>query len=121
MNSRRFSVQRLRSKFMYFFRLLSRCKHGYGRALQALKRGICMENQRHGSLKRNSSCSSTRSLVMERSHVSNNGKCDYRYQSFSRSNSFYAEAIADCLEFIKRTSISDDQNDLSVSIKDKVV
>ncbi|ERN11531.1 hypothetical protein AMTR_s00022p00137840 [Amborella trichopoda] len=29
---------------------------------------------------------------------------DCRPRSFGRSNSFYAEAIADCLEFIKRSS-----------------
>ncbi|OMO55665.1 hypothetical protein CCACVL1_27102 [Corchorus capsularis] len=30
--------------------------------------------------------------------------------SLGRSNSFYSEAIADCLEFIKRSSLSVDQN-----------
>ena len=37
---------------------------------------------------------------------------NYRLKSYGRSNSFYSEAIADCLEFIKRTSISvDDKSD----------
>lgn len=35
------------------------------------------------------------------------GQGDCRVLSYGRNNnSFYAEAIADCLEFIKRTSIS---------------
>ncbi|KAG6646292.1 hypothetical protein CIPAW_07G000500 [Carya illinoinensis] len=42
---------------------------------------------------------STMSLVLK---VPNMGRADCRLRSFGRSNSFYAEAIADCLEFIKR-------------------
>ncbi|KAE9466312.1 hypothetical protein C3L33_01783, partial [Rhododendron williamsianum] len=33
----------------------------------------------------------------------------YRLRTFGRSNSFYSEAIADCLEFIKRSSVSGDE------------
>lgn len=53
--------------------------------------------------------SSTRSgLVREK--LQNKGRVDCgRLRSFGRSNSFYAEAIADCLEFIKRSSVSVDQ------------
>lgn len=40
------------------------------------------------------------SLMME------SGDC--RFRSFGRTNSFYSEAIADCLEFIKRSSLSVD-------------
>lgn len=43
-------------------------------------------------------------LIMPRSH-------ECRMRSFERSNSFYSEAIADCLEFIKRTSVSDKDED----------
>lgn len=99
LNSKRFSVQGLRARFVYLFKLLSRWRFSYGQALKSLKKGI---NRSNYSIKRNNSTSSRRSLMMESAH-------DRRMRSFGRSNSFYAEAIADCLEFIKRSSISVDQ------------
>ncbi|KAB1206431.1 hypothetical protein CJ030_MR7G000113 [Morella rubra] len=102
LNPKRFSVQRLRTRFLCFFKLLHRLRSSYGRALKSLKK--CLP--RRNSIKRNnSSGSSTKSLVVE---LPNTGKSDSRLRSFGRSNSFYAEAIADCLEFIKRSSVSID-------------
>ncbi|EEF33835.1 conserved hypothetical protein [Ricinus communis] len=96
LNCKRFSVQRLRARFVYLFKLLSRWKSSYGHAVQSLKRSM----SRSSGIKRNTS--SRRSLVVEVSS-------DCRMRTFGRSNSFYSEAIADCLEFIKRSSISVEQ------------
>lgn len=38
-------------------------------------------------------------------------KPDCRLRSLGRTNSFYTEAIADCLEFIKRNSYSVEDNE----------
>ncbi|XP_055803450.1 uncharacterized mitochondrial protein AtMg00810-like [Solanum dulcamara] len=38
------------------------------------------------------------------------GRNDYKLKSYSRTNSFYAEAIKDCLDFIKRNSLSLEEN-----------
>lgn len=42
----------------------------------------------------------------ERTKGQQGGDCSRLSSYNGRNNSFYAEAIADCLEFIKRTSIS---------------
>lgn len=39
-------------------------------------------------------------------------RTDYKLMSYGRSNSFYAEAIAECLEFIKRNSVSSEESAL---------
>lgn len=106
LNPKRFSVQRLRARFFHLFKLLSRWKSSYGQALQSLKRGMVTIN--NYSLRRNSSTNSRRGLVVEVSSH-NYGLGDCRMITFRRSNSFYSEAIADCLEFIKRSSISMEQ------------
>ncbi|GMP32262.1 hypothetical protein CsSME_00006100 [Camellia sinensis var. sinensis] len=87
LNPKRFSVQRLRAKFLYVFRIFSKWRCLYGHDLESIKKGV---------IKRSSSSRKESST-------------DYRLRSFGRSNSFYSEAIADCLEFIKRTSISVDE------------
>ena len=91
LNPKRFSVLiRVRVRLMYLFRLC-------GQAVESLKRGI----SRSRSTKKGSDSSRSRmSLMME------SGDC--RFRSFGRTNSFYSEAIADCLEFIKRSSLSVD-------------
>jgi hypothetical protein len=113
LNPKRFSVQRLRERFIYLFKLINRWRSSYGQALKSLKKGL---GRRKHSIKRNSSSSSSsstsgsssRSLVPK---VPNMARADHsRLRSFGRTNSFYAEAIADCLEFIKRSSLSVDQN-----------
>ncbi|XVF62334.1 hypothetical protein PTKIN_Ptkin08bG0208600 [Pterospermum kingtungense] len=96
---RRFSVQGLRARFFYIFRLLSRWRSS---ALRLIIRKVGMNRSGNLMMKRNNSSSrgSRRSLVMPKEV---NG-CRLRSSSLGRSNSFYSEAIADCLEFIKRSS-----------------
>ncbi|GMY11052.1 UDP-N-acetylenolpyruvoylglucosamine reductase [Fagus crenata] len=105
LNPRRFSVQRLRARFISLFKLLDICRSSYGQALKSLKKGFGRRRRRSNIKRNNSTSTSTRSLVNM-----NMVQADCRLRSFGRSNSFYAEAIADCLEFIKRSSLSVDQN-----------
>lgn len=114
LNPRRFSVQGLRARFFYLFRLLSRWRTSYGRALRLIKKlGINIGNS---SIKRDNSSgrvssSSSRTLVTPKElqlPLPNSTTTRLR-PSLGRSNSFYSEAIADCLEFIKRSSLSVDQ------------
>ncbi|PWA45849.1 hypothetical protein CTI12_AA501440 [Artemisia annua] len=91
LNSKRFSVHRLRVKFFKFFKMLIRIwrSRWHGKRLTM-------------SFSKLSDRSSRRDLVAKE----NVAIC--RLTSLSRSNSFYSEAIADCLEFIKRSSASSD-------------
>lgn len=104
LNPKRFSVQRLRARFLYLFRLLNTWRRSYGQVLQSLKRGI--SRRRSGKRNNSRTSSSRRRLAME-------VPTDCRLRSFGRSNSFYSEAIADCLEFIKRSSISVDDKSVA--------
>ncbi|KAL2348724.1 hypothetical protein Fmac_002724 [Flemingia macrophylla] len=97
LNLRRLYFLRLRKRFTFLLRLFDRCKLSYSQALQLLKKVF----KRKSGFKRNYSNSSRSGLMR-----GEKGQCDYRVSSYGRNNSFYAEAIADCLEFIKRTSIS---------------
>lgn len=124
-SSRRFSVRKLRAKFVCLLRALSRWRYRYGRALRAFKRSICCR-ETSGDSACSSSCSSTSSSLKRNSSSRRNlvkgdaGRCTYYYNSgvsescrmpsFARSNSVYSEAIADCLEFIKRSSVSVDEH-----------
>lgn len=99
LSPRRLCVLGLYKRFNFFIRLFDKLRLSYGEALQLLKKVFC----RKGGFKRINSNSSRRSLVREDQIK---GQVDCRMRSYGRSNSFYAEAIADCLEFIKRTSIS---------------
>ncbi|PWA99771.1 hypothetical protein CTI12_AA002980 [Artemisia annua] len=90
---RLYVVQRLRAKFINFFKMLI------------------------GSLRSNSSPSyeksTTKSYVKPSQRRLVAKENAYRLRSFGRSNSFYSEAIEDCLEFIKRSSVSlDDKPEL---------
>ncbi|KAK4368246.1 hypothetical protein RND71_012038 [Anisodus tanguticus] len=104
LNSRRFSVQRLRAKFLYLCRLFSRSwRSSYGNALRLLKKNFNDKKdseQSYGGSKMN--------LVTKEADYAMYGtnRCDYKLKSYGCSNSFYAEAIADCLDFIKRNSLS---------------
>ncbi|KVI08703.1 hypothetical protein Ccrd_012918 [Cynara cardunculus var. scolymus] len=95
LNLKRFSVQRLRAKFFNFFKLLMRFwrSSSYEKrpSMSWSKLSIIGGSRRHLVAKENS----------DRVDI-----C--RLESFKRTNSFYAEAIADCLEFIKRSSVSSD-------------
>ncbi|CAN4109774.1 unnamed protein product [Withania somnifera] len=85
LNSRRFSVQKVRVKLLCFFKIL---KKSYGNLLNLLKKNSSGRKERDHE----------KNLVRK--------KGDYKLKSFTHSNSFYAEAIADCLDFIKRNSLS---------------
>nr|GMD56407.1 hypothetical protein A4A49_41782 [Ipomoea batatas] len=80
--------------------LLSRLKALYFRAVRALmKRSIT------GGKVGGRNLGITREINY--ALYGNNGGGEVRLKSsFSRSNSFYAEAIADCLDFIHRNSLS---------------
>ncbi|MFS8034282.1 hypothetical protein Hanom_Chr17g01579331 [Helianthus anomalus] len=84
LNCKRFYVQRLRAKFFNFFKIL----------MGSWRKSFSYEK----NTTRVSGKTSQRSLVAKENA--------YRLRSFGRSNSFYSEAIEDCLEFIKRTSVS---------------
>ncbi|KAK4773959.1 hypothetical protein SAY87_028978 [Trapa incisa] len=99
---KRLSVKTLRQRFVCLIRLLGRLSRPYRKALQALRRGICQESRPNSSVPRRGkrdvgfSGSNRKPLVKEMNY-------------YVRSNSFYAEAIKDCLEFIKRNSVSADE------------
>lgn len=98
LNSRRFSVQRLQVKFLNFFKILKKSmKLSCGNLLKIDFSG------RKQSDKKN--------LVKKKVDYGMYGnRNDYKLKSYTRSNSFYAEAIADCLDFIKRNSLSIEEN-----------
>ncbi|KAM3394341.1 hypothetical protein P3S68_003343 [Capsicum galapagoense] len=99
LNSRKFSVQRLQVKFLYLFKILKKSlKLSCGNLLNLLKKSFI------GRKKRNIEKNLVRKKVDYGMYGSN--KNDYKLKSYTRSNSFYAEAIADCLDFIKRNSLS---------------
>ncbi|XWS42255.1 hypothetical protein CRYUN_Cryun17cG0152500 [Craigia yunnanensis] len=105
---RRFSVQGLRARFFYLFRLLSRWRSSYGRALRLIIRKMGVNGSSNIIIKRNNSSgrgSRSRLLTPTEAPLPNSRL----RSSLGRSNSFYSEAIADCLEFIKRSSLSVDQ------------
>ncbi|KAK7309429.1 hypothetical protein RJT34_06148 [Clitoria ternatea] len=99
LNLRRLYFLRLRKRFTFLLRLFDRWKLSYAQALQLLKKVF----RRKSGFRRNYSSNSSNGSVKEERI---NGHVDCRLSSYGRNNSFYAEAIADCLEFIKRTSIS---------------
>ncbi|CAK9176881.1 unnamed protein product [Ilex paraguariensis] len=104
---RRFSVQRLRKKFLFLFRVCSRWRF----SLRSWTRSTCRSRSdiNGGSSRRNFVAQEVEVPNMYQYHI------DYRLKSFGRSNSFYSEAISDCLEFIKRSSISVDDIDKPVN------
>ncbi|TKY70220.1 hypothetical protein E2542_SST06509 [Spatholobus suberectus] len=100
LNLRRLYFLRLRKRFTFLLRVFDTWKLSYSQALQLLKKVF----RRKSGFKRNYSNSSSRNGLVKDERIK--GQADYRVSSYGRNNSFYAEAIADCLEFIKRTSIS---------------
>ncbi|KAI3451279.1 hypothetical protein Pfo_007944 [Paulownia fortunei] len=94
LNPRRFSVQRLRTNFLYLFGLFRRWKNSYRNTLRQLRRKLARRKRKKRGF-------------VDRIEVG------YVYSSagirtMAHSNSFCSEAIADCLEFIKRNSVSVD-------------
>ncbi|OWM66511.1 hypothetical protein CDL15_Pgr013728 [Punica granatum] len=110
---RKFSVQRLRSRVLSLFKVLRRFRSSCARALRLLcsrrrQRRLRSRIERSNSMGSNSS--RRRMIGVEEPYVV---RPSCRYGSFERSNSFYAEAIADCLDFIRRSSVSTDQSSSS--------
>lgn len=97
---RRFSVQGLRARFLYLFNQISRWRSSYGRTLRSIIKKMGGDIM---AIRNNSS----RSWRTRTNHVPLTNSCRLR-SSLGHSNSFYSEAISDCLEFIKRSSVSDD-------------
>ncbi|KAG7027838.1 hypothetical protein SDJN02_09015, partial [Cucurbita argyrosperma subsp. argyrosperma] len=95
LHSRRFSVSKLRAKFDWLLRILNRWRRSYSWSIKINKA------RRGGRSKASATASAEFPRCVDR------GEC--RLRSFRRSNSFYAEAIADCLDFIKRSSVSSDR------------
>ncbi|KAG9456622.1 hypothetical protein H6P81_001130 [Aristolochia fimbriata] len=93
LSSGRLCVHRLRIRFLVLVRLLTRWKSAYFRALKSLKKGMSCRNRGNRS--------HVRGVAGEGGRYY---RQDYKLRSYGRSNSFYAEAIAECLEFIKRSS-----------------
>ncbi|KAG1358987.1 hypothetical protein COCNU_08G004330 [Cocos nucifera] len=96
LNCNRFAVFRPRLRLFSFFGLLDRC-------LRFLKEGF-----RGSDPRRCGGSSSARGLVS--AEGKRGGQPEFKLRSCVRSNSFYAEAIADCLEFIKRSSVPVENN-----------
>ncbi|CAA7408026.1 unnamed protein product [Spirodela intermedia] len=102
LNSARFSVLRLRLRLLGLIGLLQRC-------LQCMKKGTgCggggVGDRRSRRSGRRWGKSGSRRGLME--DLRNRGQQEGKLRPPGRSNSFHTEAIADCLEFIKRTSVS---------------
>ncbi|CAK9321351.1 unnamed protein product [Citrullus colocynthis] len=92
LSSRRLSVWKLRAKLG---RVLRRILNSWRRSIVEIKKGG-----------RSKGCSSSAAAQP---------RCECRLSSFRRSNSFYAEAIADCLDFIKTSSSSSTSTSTSTS------
>ncbi|MED6208440.1 hypothetical protein PIB30_045093 [Stylosanthes scabra] len=103
LNPRRVLVLRLirKSRFTFILRLFHRLKLSYCEALHLLRRVFCII---HGGFKRIKSKSSRINLVKSRKEEQVH-HCQ-RYYVRPNNSIYVEEAIADCLEFIKRTSIS---------------
>jgi hypothetical protein len=94
----RFSVRRLRTELLTFLGLVGRYVRMLARKLSSKGSGLGNSNSRSGS---------RRVLVGVGKDAAANSKDARRPPpaSFIRTNSFYSQAIADCLEFIKRNSV----------------
>ncbi|CAI9110424.1 OLC1v1010438C1 [Oldenlandia corymbosa var. corymbosa] len=116
LNPKRFSVQRLRTKFLFLMKLFSKWRNSYGNALRSLRKNISSSRGSKSFRKDQSglNTSSRRNLVFLKNdvddHRNSTDRDCRRMKSFARTNSFYTEAIADCLDFIKRNSLSLDEN-----------
>ncbi|KAG6392716.1 hypothetical protein SASPL_146940 [Salvia splendens] len=86
LNSRRFSVQRLRTNFFSILRVFNKWKSSYNKCLRLLGRNLA-----------------------RKAGNAPPARCSYStVRTTNHSSSFCSEAIADCLEFIKRNSVSND-------------
>ncbi|MQL95938.1 hypothetical protein Taro_028603 [Colocasia esculenta] len=97
LNPGRFSVLRLRFRYLSLIGLLSWC-------LESIRKGV--HSCGGGSSRAGRRCGrsySRRSFVYD---VRRGCPQEFKLRPSGSSNTFYADAIADCLEFIKRTSVS---------------
>lgn len=93
----RFSVRRLRAELLTFIGLVGRYVRHLVRRLSATSGG--------GGGNGCGRSGSRRVLVGGGGKDAAANKAPRRAAPFARSNSFYSQAIADCLEFIKRNSV----------------
>ncbi|KAL3525138.1 hypothetical protein ACH5RR_013510 [Cinchona calisaya] len=97
-NPRRFSVQKLRTKFLYLLKIFNKWRSSYGNAFQSMRKNPARRSRKDVVV--------TKEVKPYKIYSMD----DSRIRSFARTNSFYSEAIADCLDFIKRNSLSMDEN-----------
>lgn len=109
--SKRLSVKTLRVRFVCLVRLLSWWSRAYRKALQALRRGIGRDNRSASVLRRSK---------RDSRFGSSSGKPLVKEMNYMGSNSFHAEAIKECLEFIKRNSVSAEESQLNDPDEDRV-
>ncbi|KAJ0965004.1 hypothetical protein J5N97_026142 [Dioscorea zingiberensis] len=93
----RCSVHRLRVRLLRILHALAGCLKPLKRAFRRSTGNMPCERSMSG-----------RGLVFEEQQRPSSAGAGFKQRHCSRSNSFYAEAIADCLEFIKRSSVSVD-------------
>lgn len=114
-NPRRFSVQRLRSKFFFLLKIFNNWRSSYGNALRSMKRNMAPVRRKSRDSKRNLvKMDANNYHHHDNIHTSSSSHQGHdrnycRLRHYGRSNSFYSEAIADCLDFIKRNSLSVDE------------
>lgn len=103
----KFSLHRLRFPFFRLIKLFKRWKIMYSKAVASMNHGNSKMGRKEGSSwtrRRREKSERTRGLVGDGGGWQS--RTDYKLRSYGRSNSFYADAIDECLEFIKRTSAS---------------
>jgi hypothetical protein len=107
LHKRRFSV--LRVRFFYFIRLFfCKWRFPYKQALKLLKKCRTKRSITSSNINGNSSLDERMVLEGRRRRIS--AGCSSR--SYNGLNSFYSEAISDCLEFIKMSALSADGNSI---------
>lgn len=105
LNSARFSVLRLRLRLLGLIGLLRWCLQSMKKGTGCGGAGAGGDRRSRRSGRRWGKSGSRRGLMEE---LRNRDQQDGKLRASGRSNSFHTEAIADCLEFIKRTSVSVD-------------
>ncbi|CAL5055491.1 unnamed protein product [Urochloa decumbens] len=95
----RFSVRRLRAELLTLIGIV-------GRYVRHLVRRLSSTSRRGGGGGSGNGCGRSGSRrVLVTAAAGNKGTRRPAAAPFVRSNSFYSQAIADCLEFIKRNSV----------------
>jgi hypothetical protein len=114
LQKRRFSV--LRVRFFYFIGFFCKWKFPYEQALKLLKKGRTkrsIASSNNININENS-CREILVLDLEgRRRSTSRSACNLGSYISNGSNSFYSEAISDCLEFIKMSALSADANSVA--------